>query len=106
MSDGTVSGKAAISGPTLKSRRGVRMTALAALVAAGGLGFGLLPAGSPAVAQFKPDASATQAPFARAPLTFADIVEKVKPAVVSISVTGAENKVAKNELRAQLRVSA
>ena len=33
----------------------------------------------------------------RAPLTFADVVERVKPAVVSINVSGPGPKLAKNE---------
>jgi serine protease Do len=61
-------------------------------LAAGAVGAGLLATG-PTSAQRAPDAPATlgsgmAGPMARAPLTFADIVERVKPAVVSISVTG------------------
>ncbi len=64
-------------------------------VAAAVIGAGILALAGPSVvtpafSQFKPDA------MARAPLSFADIVDKVKPAVVSISVSG-EQKVAKNE---------
>jgi len=40
------------------------------------------------------DSGTVQAPFGRAPLSFADIVDRVKPAVVSISVTGGSPKVA------------
>jgi serine protease Do len=48
----------------------------------------------PAFAQLKPDAT-VQTPFGRAPLSFSDIVERVKPSVVSISVTnGDTSKVA------------
>ena len=36
-------------------------------------------------------------PFGRAPLSFADIVERVKPAVVSIQVSSSGPKVARNE---------
>jgi serine protease Do len=36
-------------------------------------------------------------PMGRAPLSFADVVERVKPAVVSINVSGAGPKVARNE---------
>ena len=36
-------------------------------------------------------------PFGRAPLSFADIVERVKPAVVSIQVSSGGPKVARNE---------
>ena len=45
---------------------------------------------SPSFAQLKPDAT-VQTPMGRAPLSFADIVERVKPSVVSISVTNGEN---------------
>lgn len=52
---------------------------------------------TPSFAQLKPDAT-VQTPMGRAPLSFADIVERVKPSVVSISVTnGGDSKVA--ELR-------
>ncbi len=50
----------------------------------------------PVLAQKAPDAG-VQTPFGRAPLSFADIVERVKPAVVSISVTGGNPKVARNQ---------
>ncbi len=56
-----------------------------ALALAGVVGLGLPQ--HKAVAQLKPDS--VQTPFGRAPLSFADIVERVKPAVVSVSVTGA-----------------
>jgi serine protease Do len=48
-----------------------------------------------AVAQKAPDAG-VQTAVGRAPLSFADIVERVKPAVVSISVTGGGAKIARN----------
>jgi serine protease Do len=95
MSDLSFPGKKANSGPFRLTR--LRATALAALVAAGGLGFGLMPAGNPAIAQLKADAPTVQTPMGRAPLSFADVVDKVKPAVVSISVTNTENKVARND---------
>jgi len=38
------------------------------------------------MAQLKPNSSGVSTPYGRAPLTFADLVEKVRPAVVSISV--------------------
>jgi serine protease Do len=41
---------------------------------------------TPAAAQLAPDAPSVETPFGRAPLSFADIIEKVKPSVVSISV--------------------
>ncbi len=77
------------------SRTGTRRSAascaaIAAIAIMGGLVAGGALAPVPALAQFKPDAAG------RAPLSFADIVDKVKPAVVSISVSS-EVKVAKNE---------
>ncbi len=71
--------------------------AAAAILAAGTLVFsqqGTLPA------QADPNVTTgeIQTPFGRAPMTFADIVDKVKPAVVSISVTnGGAKKTAKND---------
>ena len=47
---------------------------------------------TPAMAQLKADTPSIQTPFGRAPLTFADIVAKVKPAVVSIHVTNGERR--------------
>ena len=66
---------------------------LLAAVAASALAFPL----TPSFAQLKPDAT-VQTPMGRAPLSFADIVERVKPSVVSISVTngGEGAKVADN----------
>ena len=82
------------SGPAQVRTSGFARASRAALVAilagAGTLWIAAPAAVTPASAQFKPDA------MARAPLSFADIVEKVKPAVVSISVSG-EQKVAKND---------
>jgi serine protease Do len=46
-------------------------------------------------AQQRPDSVVT--PYGRAPLSFADIVDRVKPAVVSIQVSNSGPKVAKNE---------
>jgi serine protease Do len=56
----------------------------------------MLPSTGPSLAQFKPDAS-LETPYGRAPLSFADVVEKVKPAVVSISVVGGGSKVANRD---------
>ncbi len=79
--------KAARLGPA-SARAGAALALVSGLV----LGAGT----DPVLAQFKPDAPTVQTPMGRAPLSFADIVEKVKPAVVSISVAG-EQKVAKND---------
>ncbi|MBI1650809.1 Do family serine endopeptidase [Hyphomicrobium sulfonivorans] len=72
------------SGPTKTFARDLRRTAAAAVLGAGLVGFGLAQYAPPAVAQFN---SGAQQP------SFADIVERVKPAVVSISTTN-EVKVA------------
>ena len=63
-----------------------RNAALIAVLAASALALPL----SPSYAQLKSDAT-VQTPMGRAPLSFADIVERVKPSVVSISVTNGEN---------------
>jgi len=52
----------------------------------------------PVQAQLKSEGTSVQVP-GRAPLSFADIVEKVKPAVVSVNVTNGEARVARNEER-------
>lgn len=46
------------------------------------------------LAQLSPNA---QSQMSRAPLSFADVIDRVKPAVVSISVTGAAPRLARNE---------
>jgi serine protease Do len=75
-----------------KTRRLAYASALAALALAGVVGLGLPQ--TAVHAQLKPDA-AIQMP-GRAPASFADIVDRVKPAVVSIHVTngGSQPKVA------------
>jgi serine protease Do len=77
--------RSASPAPAAPSRR--RRAAIAGAVAGLGL-IVALPALSPAIAQLKPDAQTIETPFGRAPLTFADLIEKVKPSVVSISVVG------------------
>ena len=73
------------------SRRAISAPALAV---AGALALGLAAPTLPAQAQLKADSPSVQTPYGRAPLTFADIVDRVKPAVVSISVTNGGAKVA------------
>lgn len=70
----------------------------AAVLAATGL-IAVLDAGSTsALAQYAPTTQGTiQTPYGRAPLSFADIVEKVKPAVVSISVTNGKRRLASKD---------
>jgi serine protease Do len=53
-----------------------------------------LPAGAQ---QKAPDGAGIQTPYGRAPLSFADIVERVKPAVVSISVTSGGQRLSRNQ---------
>lgn len=62
-----------------------RLAAVAALAGAGLAVAYSAPVSSPAFAQLKPDAG-VETPYGRAPLSFADVIDKVKPAVVSISV--------------------
>src|SRR5262245_3777385 len=73
-----------------RGKRGVVFASTLALLALTGVvGLGLLPE---RVAAQKADS--VQTPFGRAPLSFSDIVERVKPAVVSIHVTNGGAKVA------------
>jgi len=58
----------------------------AAFVGLGALVFTAVPSSGPSLAQLKPNGSGVTTPYGRAPLTFADVVDKVRPAVVSISV--------------------
>jgi serine protease Do len=71
-------------------RRVVFASTLALLALTGVVGLGLPP--ERVEAQLKADS--VQTPFGRAPLSFADIVDRVKPAVVSIHVTNGGPKVA------------
>ena len=80
------------SGPTKSIGRDLRRLAAVAVVGAGLVGIGLAEYSAPAVAQFKPGTPAET-------LSFADIVDRVKPAVVSISTTN-EVKVADRGPRA------
>jgi serine protease Do len=77
-------------------KRSLRGTAAAAVIAAAGFAIGAWQLSPTAFAQLKSDAPTVQAPMGRAPLSFADVVEKVKPAVVSISVTNGDAKLARN----------
>ena len=58
------------------------------LMGAGLLGLTLIVPNAPLQAQ-RTEAPTVQTPMGRAPLSFADIVERVKPAVVSVNVDGA-----------------
>jgi serine protease Do len=72
------------------------LLAAAALIATGALGF-MLGNGVPFAAAETPQQT-IETPYGRAPLTFADLVSKVSPAVVSINVKG-DVKVADNDLQ-------
>ncbi len=79
------------SGPARGADRGsmgrdLRRLAAVAVLGVGLLGVGLAEQPAPAIAQLKPGVPAST-------LSFADIVERVKPAVVSVSTTN-EVKVA------------
>lgn len=65
------------------------------LAAAGLMG---LAAGSPLVPAYaqKAEAPTIQTPYGRAPLSFADIIDRVKPAVVSVHVSSGGSKTAKS----------
>ena len=68
----------------------------AALIATGALGLSLGSDMPFAVAETAQTPKTVETPFGRAPLTFADLVAKVSPAVVSINVKG-DVKMAQNE---------
>lgn len=72
--------------------------AFVALAASAALGFGVLAPTHPVRAEAAAGQT-VETPFGRAPLTFADLVEKVKPAVVSVSVVndGGASKMAEND---------
>jgi len=82
---------AANYGPKQAARRSARLGLSAAALAGGLLAAGPLLAVAPAYAQLKP-ADSLETPFGRAPLTFADIIQKVKPSVVSVSVVSGGSK--------------
>jgi serine protease Do len=78
-----------------RTRRGGRALLVAGLLGAGALAWQSIEAPQLAQAQLRPSDPGVQTPYGRAPLTFADIVDKVKGAVVSISVTNGEKTAAK-----------
>ena len=83
------------SSPGRKLRRGPLAVTAAALIAIGALGLALGQDMNFAVAEPAPT---VQTPYGAAPLSFADLVEKVSPAVVSINIKG-DTKVAENDLQ-------
>ena len=84
------------SPPARKLTRKPVLLAAAAVIAAGALGLTLGQGVPFAVAETADTQQTIETPFGRAPLTFADLVAKVKPAVVSINVKG-DVKVAQND---------
>ena len=80
----------AISGPKSANGRRARQGLSAAVIAGGLLAVGPVMLTTPAFAQLKP-ADSVETAFGRAPLTFADIIQKVKPSVVSVSVVSGGN---------------
>jgi serine protease Do len=72
--------------------------AVVALAVSAALGFGVLAPIQSARAEVAAGQT-VQTPFGHAPLTFADLVDKVKPAVVSVSVVndGGASKLAEND---------
>ena len=74
---------------------GIRTSRGALLAVASILALSVVQGAIPAYAQ-RADAG-IETPYGRAPMTFADIIDKVKPAVVSISVAGGGTKVAKKD---------
>jgi serine protease Do len=69
----------------------LRRSLAAGLVGAGLLGLSLVPQTASVNAQ-RAEAPGIQTPYGRAPLSFADLVDRVKPAVVSVHVKGAANR--------------
>ncbi len=81
--------------PARKLTRKPVVAAAAALIAVGGLGL-TFGQGAFAVAETAETQPTVETPHGAAPLSFADLVSKVKPAVVSINVKG-DVKVADND---------
>jgi serine protease Do len=82
-----------------KFTRGPLAVTTAALIAVGALGLALgqdMRFASAEPAQTTPPAQTVQTPMGAAPLSFADLVQRVSPAVVSINVKG-DSKVADND---------
>ena len=74
----------ASSGPAVSRRAPLAASAVAALVAAGAFWSG--GADLPRAHAEAPAGATVETPYGRAPLSFADLVDKVKPSVVAVSV--------------------
>lgn len=88
----TTRASAFVSSMGAKSRPAVAALALAAVI---GLGY----SGTLTPARAEVNAATVETPFGRAPLSFADLVDKVRPSVVSVAVVndGGASKVAENK---------
>ncbi|MDX2308449.1 MAG: Do family serine endopeptidase [Hyphomicrobium sp.] len=102
-SDRAVEAGRAKAGPALASTANRRLGLAGGVLGLGLLAAATIPVLAPAFAETQPAApgvaTGIETPFGRAPLTFADILEKVKPSVVSISVVSGGDKVAKTDER-------
>ena len=87
---------AATESPARKTTRKAALLAAAALIATGALGLTLGNGVPFAAAETTTTQQTVQTPLGRAPVSFADLVAKVSPAVVSINVKG-DVKVADND---------
>lgn len=84
--------------PITSGKWAKRGAVAAAAVAAAGLMAAFDTSTHPLLAQYAPEGQKTiDTPYGRAPLSFADIVEKTKPAVVSIQVTNGKKRLATRE---------
>src|SRR4249920_3369859 len=99
----THSDQSSVTKGSRKFTRGPLAVTAAALIAVGALGLALgqdmrFASAEPAQTTQVPSPQTVQTPYGAAPLTFADLVQKVSPAVVSINVKG-DAKVAENDLQ-------
>jgi serine protease Do len=90
--------RSAGSAPTIGTRLAPHKRALAALAGISALVLVAVAPAAPMLAQSRSDAPHVLTPHGPAPLSFADIVERVKPAVVSISVSDGGPRVARREI--------
>src|ERR687895_451173 len=89
--------RSAGSAPTSGARSTRRKWALSALAGISVLTLVAVAHTAPMLAQSRSDAPHVLTPHGPAPLSFADIVERVKPAVVSISVSDGGPRVARRD---------
>ena len=89
--------RSAGSAPAGAARLAPHKRMLAALAAISALAFVAVAPSAPLLAQSKPDTPSVVTPRGLAPLSFADIVDRVRPAVVSISVSDTGPRVARRD---------